>query len=199
MERDTENGLMITEQETTSLVLMPTMNLQLAKARLREFQEFVSEYMVEGEDFGKIPGTPKPTLYKPGADKLCELYGLSDSYTILAKVEDFDRGLFDYTIECCLSRGKQFISSGLGCCSTWESKYRFRNESRRCPNCGKEAIIKGKAEYGGGWVCFTRKDGCGQKFADNDSSIMEQVVGRVDNPDIIDQKNTALKMARGRA
>ena len=102
-----------------SLVLAPVMDLRLAKQRLSEFQEFVHEYLRDGEDFGIIPGTPKPTLYKSGADKLCELYGLSASYTILSKVEDFDRGLFDYTIECVLvSRVTgQVVSSGLGCCS----------------------------------------------------------------------------------
>ena len=35
----------------------------------------------------------------------------------------------------------------------------------RCPSCGKAgAIIKGKDEYGGGWVCFIKKKGCGAKF-----------------------------------
>jgi hypothetical protein len=34
-----------------------------------------------------------------------------------------------------------------------------------CPKCGAAAIIKGKAEYGGGWVCFKKKGGCGAKFA----------------------------------
>ena len=193
-------ALMITDSDV-NLVLMPTMNLAIAKQRLHEFQQFVAECMVEGEDYGTIPSTPKPTLYKPGADKLCELYGLSDSYTILAKTEDFDRGLFDYTVECCLTsrRSNQFISSGLGCCSTWESKYRWRNASRKCPTCGKEAIIKGKADWGGGWICYKKKDGCGAKFAENDTAITSQEVGRVDNPDIIDLKNTALKMAKKRA
>src|SRR5215469_7283578 len=34
-----------------------------------------------------------------------------------------------------------------------------------CPSCGVVgAIIKGKAEYGGGWLCFGKKGGCGAKF-----------------------------------
>lgn len=196
------NGLIeeVLPQEN-SLILMPTMNLELAMQRLMEFQEFVKSYLIEGEDYGKIPGTPKPTLYKPGADKLCELYGLADSYIILAKTEDWDKGLFDYTIECQLTtrRSNQFISSGLGCCSTWESKYRYRNAKAKCPNCGKETIIKGKEEYGGGWVCFKKINGCGAKFKYNDPAITEQNAGKVDNPEIVDQKNTVLKMAKKRA
>jgi hypothetical protein len=33
-----------------------------------------------------------------------------------------------------------------------------------CPVCGKDAVIKGKAEYGGGWLCFGKKGGCGAKW-----------------------------------
>jgi hypothetical protein len=34
-----------------------------------------------------------------------------------------------------------------------------------CPSCGVVgAIIKGKPEYGGGWLCFGKKGGCGAKF-----------------------------------
>ena len=35
-----------------------------------------------------------------------------------------------------------------------------------CPDCGKDAIIKGKEEYGGGWLCYKAKGGCGSKFAE---------------------------------
>ena len=55
-----------------SLELTPVMNLERAKAKLAEFQKFVGAYLIEGEDYGTIEGTAKPTLYKPGADKLCE-------------------------------------------------------------------------------------------------------------------------------
>lgn len=39
--------------------------------------------------------------------------------------------------------------------------------ARSCPECGKTAsVIKGKEEYGGGWVCYKKKAGCGAKFYD---------------------------------
>lgn len=38
-------------------------------------------------------------------------------------------------------------------------------KDKTCPKCGKPAIIKGKAEYGGGWLCYKAKGGCGAKFA----------------------------------
>lgn len=33
-----------------------------------------------------------------------------------------------------------------------------------CPICGVSAIIQGKAEYGGGWLCFKKRGGCGAKW-----------------------------------
>lgn len=41
------------------------------------------------------------------------------------------------------------------------------NERPKCPTCGANAIIKGKEEYGGGWLCFKKKGGCGDKFTDD--------------------------------
>jgi len=36
-----------------------------------------------------------------------------------------------------------------------------------CPKCEKSSgVIAGKEEYGGGWVCFAKKGGCGHKWHD---------------------------------
>jgi hypothetical protein len=39
-----------------------------------------------------------------------------------------------------------------------------------CASCGQKALIKGKEQYGGGWVCFKKKGGCGQKFNEDPAS-----------------------------
>lgn len=183
------------------LLLHPVMNVALAKQRLGEFQGFVKEYLVENEDYGTIPGTPKPTLYKPGSDKLCELYGLADTYEITSRLEDWEKNLFDYEIRCTLlnKRDGSVVATGLGSCNSWEGRYRWRDSQRQCPHCQKSAIIKGKTEYGGGWLCYGKKGGCGAKFPDGDRSIEGQIVGRVENDDIPTLKNTILKMAKKRA
>jgi predicted RNA-binding Zn-ribbon protein involved in translation (DUF1610 family) len=183
-------------------LIAPVMNVALARQRLTEFQQFVKEYLVENEDFGIIPGTPKPTLLKPGADKLCELYGLADDYEVTQRTENFETGLFDYEVKCILTAkpGGHLVSTGLGSCNSFEKKYRWREAKRKCPNCGKETIIKGKEEYGGGFVCWAKNgDCCKAKFADTDSSITGQTVGKVQNEDVADLKNTILKMAKKRA
>jgi len=187
----------------SGVVLMPVMNIQAAKQRLAEFQEFVKGYLVPDEDYGLIPGTPKPTLFKPGADKLCELYGLADDFTIESRVENYqaEPPLFDYTFKCILTtrRDSRLVGTGFGSCNSWEGKYRFRESKRKCPLCGKETIIKGKEEYGGGWLCWKKKDGCGAKFVEDDKAITEQKAGKEINDDVPTLKNTILKMAKKRA
>jgi hypothetical protein len=98
-----------------------------------------------------------------------------------------------------LYRGGVKVGAGDASCSSRESKYRWRNAARVCPTCGQAAIIKGKAEFGGGWLCFKKNGGCGAKFDDGDAAIEGQPVGRAPNPDIADVDNTILKMAEKRA
>jgi hypothetical protein len=57
-------------------------------AAARPFGEFTRRIMVRDQDFGEIPGTNKPTLLKPGAEKLCNFFGLEPEFTPV--VEDID-------------------------------------------------------------------------------------------------------------
>ena len=103
------------------------------------------------------------------------------------------------TCELYSKKDNSLAGSGVASCSTLESKFRYRKGGRKCPKCGKEALIKGKAEYGGGWFCFPKIGGCGTKFADGDPNIDKQVIGKVENPDIADIRNTVIQMACKRA
>jgi len=211
----------IVRQEITpqEVMLTPCVNLQTAVARLHSFQEFVKGYLVEATytegieengDYGIIPGTKKKTLLKPGADKLCELYGLADEYAIVPEFsrEDWDRQppLFDYTVYCTLrnKRTGRVDANGMGNCNSYEAKYKWRDQNRKCPECGKETIFRSKkrAEDGDrepGWYCWTKKGGCGGQFPADSVRITSQVTGRIENDDIATLKNTILKMAKKRA
>ena len=184
---------------------MPSLTMTQAKARRDEMLGFVQSIMVKGSDYGEIPGTNKPTLLKPGAEKLATFFGLRPTFSEVRVIEDWtgkDYGgqpFFYYWFRCHLLKDDVVIAEGDGSCNSHESKYRYRQGERKCPQCGKATIIKGKAEYGGGWLCYAKKGGCGAKFIDGDPSIEAQQVGRIENPDIADQVNTLLKMAQKRA
>ena len=56
--------------------------------RMAFIDQIVRELLVEGRDFGRIPGTAKPVLYKPGAEKLGVAFQLSPTFEVLEHVSD---------------------------------------------------------------------------------------------------------------
>lgn len=50
-----------------------------SKQRIDELKIFVQDVMVKGVDYGLVHGFSKPTLLKPGAEKLCDVFLLENS------------------------------------------------------------------------------------------------------------------------
>ena len=115
-----------------------------------------------------IPGVNKPSLFKPGAETINVALRLAPHYDS-EKIWHED-GHLTVIAKCTLKHipTDLTIATGEGLCSTKEDRYAYRTAKRVCPNCGTEAIIKGKAEYGGGWVCSEEGRRLGSNFNDDD-------------------------------
>lgn len=188
-------------RRTAQIAVDPEMSIEQLLEQNRLIIEAQEKAMRPNEHYGVIPGTNKPTLLKPGAEKLCVLFRLAPHYErdIIWHPDDHMTAVVTCTLRHILSGN--VVAQGEGLCTTKESKYAYRTARRRCPRCGAEAIIKGKAEYGGGWICWKKaqQPGCGANFAENEPAITQQETGKVANPDIADTYNTVLKMADKRA
>ncbi|KKL70094.1 hypothetical protein LCGC14_2108320, partial [marine sediment metagenome] len=147
-----------------------------------KFQQTCQKLMLKGHDYGVIPGTQKPTLLKPGAEKITKILGLSDQYEVTQRTEDWDRGFFHYEVKCTLCHlgSGAVISEGLGSCNSMESKYRYRWlwSSDLPPDFDRDKAVKR-------WV--------GLKSGSKSPQF------RFDNEDIYSQVNTLLKMAGKRS
>lgn len=88
---------------------------------------FVGAQMKKGVDYGVIPGTKKPTLLKPGAEKLCRLFSLRPSYELIHFITDFDQPIFHYHYRCTLVRQGEMVGQGDGSCNSREKKYEKQN------------------------------------------------------------------------
>ena len=84
---------------------------------------FVKAQMQKDIDYGVIPGTKKPTLLKPGAEKLCRLFNLRPHLKLIDSIVDFEKPLFYFHYRCSLYRSEVMVGEGEGCCNSMEAKY----------------------------------------------------------------------------
>lgn len=201
LEGPTANGV-------TALAEMPDDLFEAKLAAMKAGQERIArvkrELMAEDVHYGVIPGTKKPTLLKPGAEVLCMIYGLRGSFSPRLEYGDgISSPAVRAVVECRLHVGDTagaIVAIGYGSANTWERRHRYRRGDRSCPECQNVGtIIKGKQQYGGGWICWAQRGGCGAKFQDNDPAITQQVVGDIENEDPHELENTVLKVAEKRA
>ncbi len=167
-------------------------------------QEVMKEVMVEGQHYGKIPGCgDKPTLLKPGAEKLSLTFRLrpiiDNAHDI--SIEKLPDNHLNIQVYCHIlnSQGLE-LATGIGSCSTMESKYRYR---------GGEKIGTGlplPTEYWNlkkaGKVSEAQALIGGNEFGPGKINGVWQICEtgtKMENPDIADTYNTVLKIAKKRA
>jgi len=103
-------------------------HVQQSLAKIAEFQKLVKTQLTPKIDFGVIPGTgDKPTLLKPGAEKIIMLMGLTSEFAILDSTRNFDDGFFQYQVRCQLFKNGTLITEGLGSANSREGKYAKQN------------------------------------------------------------------------
>lgn len=164
--------------------------LQDMKENRRLTREFFASVMEEGTDYGVIPGTEKPTLFKPGAEGLCELYGYAPTYTV-DETKDLNTGFLRVVVTCTLvQRGSnEVVAQGLGECNTREARYFYRWmpewEMKKFPELWNVRESYKKEE---------------RKWKDKKTGQQKSAVFyRTENDDLFTLWNTVLKMAKKRA
>lgn len=181
--------------ESNSVQLTPLQKVALLKERKSIIQKVMSDLMQKGEHFDVIPGTKKETLLKSGAELLTSVFNLAPKFQIQTK--DFDNGHREYTIICELYSvdNCKFLGSGVGLCSSLESKYRYKGNSI------EETQMQLPENY------WDRKK-AGEKNLLPPGHKTEKIDGnwrivkvleKKENTDIADTYNTILKMGKKRA
>jgi len=88
-------------------------------------QEVMSAVMKPSVHYGTIPGTDKPTLFKPGAEVLCMTFRIAPKF----RIEDLSTpDSVRYRVTCYGVHQPTSIElgEGLGECSSMEDKYKWR-------------------------------------------------------------------------
>jgi len=155
------------------------MPIEFLKQQTRQLEELYRGLMQAGTDYGKIPGTDKPTLFKSGAELLRLRARLAPKFTIDNSGTDLVSGIFNYQVICDLYRDGEYIGAGVGSCNSLENKYRYRwmFESALPKGIDKATLPSKKFQSKGRWY----------------------VTYRVENENPQDLANTILKMAKKRS
>lgn len=155
-----------------------THRLHDLQSRLGVVQQFFNEVMIKGQDYGIIPGTDKPALLKPGAEKLAELYGYAPKVKNVAKSFG-EGGFYEVEITMALESRKTgaVVAEGIGSANTFESRYRYRWvwADRVPPHLDKQTLTS--------------------RTVGRNNSVQY----RLENDDLYSLWNTVLKMAKKRA
>lgn len=104
------------------------------KAEVQLIQQVLSEIMIKDVHYGTIPGTPKPTLYKPGSEKILRTFhvGVDPSENIQDLSTD-DEIRYRVFVKGFNQETGATIGVGCGECSSNEEKYKWRR-----PVCDEE-------------------------------------------------------------
>jgi hypothetical protein len=191
---------MANEVQASEARSMSVAAVQETASQVHQVQSIMKSLMVEETHFGVIPGTKKPSLYQPGAQMLCFAFRLIPEYEVTThRLEENHR---EVVVTCRLSnQAGQLLGSGVGSCSTMESKYRYRGAElaptgREVPKAywdAKKLNAASAAKLIGGPGFVAKKDDAGTWM------VFEKGEGKAENPDVADAWNTVLKMAKKRA
>lgn len=149
-----------------STSLVANLNTEVYTQRhndLQSFKDFIKANFVDGVDFGLIPNTDKPCLFKPGFEKIQFFLGLTPQYKLLNRVftpnqekkykkwndktKSYDvveviRNFYSWEFSCELYHGNIKVAEGVGCANTEEKKYVSQYEKSETPDSLSNTVMK---------------------------------------------------------
>lgn len=144
---------------------------------------FTKEVLVKDQDYGVVPGVQKPTLLKPGAEKLMNLFNMSVEFECTDKVLDLHSKFLAYTYKATAKTALgRIVTQCEGSVNSYEPKYRYVWMEKAKPDQATQERLKA--------------EGTG-KFRKSSSGWIW--VERTENPDLVGLQNTMQKMAQKRA
>lgn len=194
-----ENGKDLATQSTDLSVNLNSTAMASLKSQRTGLREFVTSQLRKETDFGVIPGTPKASLFKPGAEKLANLFQLGSRIIHRDKEVDIKANFAMYSVVVevfHIPTGKA-VSQCDGICNSHEKKYKMRSKyefnpkTKRKEKVGDEETPIGdilntlskmaqKRAYVGAVILATgASDFFTQDLEDDDSGVLTNASGAV--------------------
>jgi len=165
-------------EELARAELGEMMSLPKMKEQVRVLKELLDHIMIKDVHYGTIPGTKKPTLYKPGSEKILSTFRIAAAPSNIEDLSNEDEVRYRVTVSGTAQSSGIFLGAGIGECSSDEEKYKWRKPV--CENEFEDAAIDRRREV---W-----------KKTEGRPYLLKQV--RTQPKDVA---NTVLKMAKKRS
>jgi hypothetical protein len=111
----------------------PPMTAAEVKSQVRVIQEILDAVMIKDVHYGTIPGTQKPTLYKPGSEKILATFHIAADPRVIDDLSTDDEIRYRVKVYGVSYDGCDIFGVGIGECSSDEEKYKWRR-----PVCDEE-------------------------------------------------------------
>lgn len=177
-------------EENNSLVTYVVPNAVLTENKEDydlQIGENFSVQLIRDVDFGKIPNTKQPTLFKAGAEKVLRGYGLYYNVELIDTYKDHESGYFYY--ECKATAYNQegrCVRVGFGCANTREKGTGFASgfdtANSAIKKARKRAIVDLALTLGSLSGAFTQdmesddiKNAADKVLSDNDPITSKQI------------------------
>lgn len=102
---------------------VPVIELQ---ARAKKIRQAMKSVMKPKVHYGVIPGTGKPTLYKPGSETLLAMFNIA-AEPVIEDLSTSDEVRYRVVVKGVHTPTGAVVGYGVGECSTNEEKYKWRN------------------------------------------------------------------------
>lgn len=188
-----EHTLAVAESTPGNLSVMGHRSIAAIKEEAIFINQVMKEIMEEGEHYGVIEGTDKPTLFKPGAEKLNRSFHFRPDYEELEVVVSNE--LVYYRIRCTLTNylNGVVIGTGIGSANSREEKWRYTNVATGDPVPKEYWAAREKGDTA------KMKEIMGEDGAPKKKGKAWFIARRMENVNAYDKDNTICKMSQKRA
>jgi len=143
-------------------------------AHQRSMAQIIKDAMVDGHDYGVVPGTRKPSLYQPGADKLVVGFRLHAVPKLMASTMTPEFASKTYTVTIYDTATGAALAACSGSCNSAEDRFFRKSNGSRSPM------------YNDARECENTMDKMAQKRAKVGAVIMALAIADIFTQDVED-------------
>lgn len=130
-------------------VFLPSLSIEQARIRFEMMQRAGTELLIEGRDYGRIPGTDGNTLLLAGAEKLAAFYGLTVHVYQTQAIRERINRFWLYEHKATVSKGGVVIAECIGECNSEEDCWKVWVKQPAAPDRETQSLMV--AEKRGRW------------------------------------------------